>query len=49
MVIAKGLTGGYLPLGATMATEEIYQAFLGEYGEWKTFLHGHSYTGNHLV
>ena len=48
MTIAKGLTGGYLPLGATLATEEIYQAFLGEYGEWKTFFHGHSYTGNPL-
>ncbi len=48
MAIAKGLTGGYLPLGATLATEEIYQAFLGEYGEWKTFFHGHSYTGNPL-
>jgi len=48
MAISKGLTGGYLPLGATLATEEIYQAFLGEYGDWKTFFHGHSYTGNPL-
>jgi adenosylmethionine-8-amino-7-oxononanoate aminotransferase len=48
MAISKGLTGGYLPLGATLATEEIYQAFLGDYAEWKTFFHGHSYTGNPL-
>lgn len=48
MAISKGLTGGYLPLAATLATEEIYRAFLGEYGEWKTFFHGHSYTGNPL-
>ena len=38
-----------MPLGATLATEEIYRAFLGEYGEWKTFFHGHSYTGNPLA
>lgn len=48
MAVAKGLTGGYLPLAATLTTEEIYQAFLGDYGEWKTFFHGHSYTGNPL-
>ncbi|MEP6888154.1 MAG: adenosylmethionine--8-amino-7-oxononanoate transaminase [Nitrospirales bacterium] len=48
MAISKGLTGGYMPLAATLATEEIYQAFLGEYREWKTFFHGHSYTGNPL-
>lgn len=48
MAISKGLTGGYMPLAATMATEEIYQAFLGEYRDWKTFFHGHSYTGNPL-
>ena len=48
MAISKGLTGGYLPLGATLATEKIYQAFLGDYAEWKTFFHGHSYTGNPL-
>ena len=49
MALSKGLTGGYMPLGATLATEEIYRAFLGEYGEWKTFFHGHSYTGNPLA
>jgi adenosylmethionine-8-amino-7-oxononanoate aminotransferase len=48
MAVSKGLTGGYMPLAATLATEEIYQAFLGEYGDWKTFFHGHSYTGNPL-
>ena len=48
MCVAKGLTGGYLPLAATLATEKIYKAFLGEYHEFKTFFHGHSYTGNAL-
>lgn len=48
MAISKGLTGGYLPLAATLTTEEIYQAFLGTYQEWKAFFHGHSYTGNPL-
>jgi adenosylmethionine-8-amino-7-oxononanoate aminotransferase len=48
MCLAKGITGGYLPLAATLATEEIYQAFLGEYEEFKTFFHGHTYTGNPL-
>ena len=46
--IAKGLTAGYLPLAATLATDEIYNAFLGDYAEFKTFFHGHSYTGNPL-
>lgn len=48
MAISKGLTGGYLPLAATLTTEEVYRAFLGRYDEWKTFFHGHSYTGNPL-
>ena len=48
MAVAKGLTGGYLPLAATLATQEIFDAFLGEYREYKTFFHGHSYTGNQL-
>lgn len=48
MAVAKGLTGGYLPLAATLTTEEIFEAFLGEYAEFKTFFHGHSYTGNQL-
>jgi adenosylmethionine-8-amino-7-oxononanoate aminotransferase len=46
--LAKGITGGYLPLAATLATEEIFSAFLGEYKEYKTFFHGHTYTGNAL-
>jgi adenosylmethionine-8-amino-7-oxononanoate aminotransferase len=46
--LSKGLTGGYMPLAATIATEEIYSAFLGEFSELKTFFHGHSYTGNQL-
>ncbi len=46
--MAKGITGGYLPLAATLATEEIFSAFLGEYHEYKTFFHGHTYTGNPL-
>ncbi len=48
MAISKGLTGGYMPLAATLTTEAIYRAFLGRYDEWKTFFHGHSYTGNPL-
>jgi len=48
MAVAKGLTGGYLPLGATLVTQEVYNAFLGKYEEFKTFFHGHSYTGNQL-
>jgi adenosylmethionine-8-amino-7-oxononanoate aminotransferase len=47
--LSKGITGGYLPLAATIATEEVYRAFLGEFGELKTFFHGHSYTGNPLA
>lgn len=49
MVLAKGITGGYLPLAATLTTEEIYEAFLGEHHEFKTFFHGHTYTGNPLA
>ncbi|RJS61535.1 adenosylmethionine--8-amino-7-oxononanoate transaminase [Bacillus sp. PK3_68] len=48
MTMAKGITGGYLPIAATLTTEEVYQAFYGEYTEMKTFFHGHSYTGNQL-
>jgi adenosylmethionine-8-amino-7-oxononanoate aminotransferase len=49
MAIAKGITGGYLPLAATLATDEIYNAFYAEYNELKTFFHGHTYTGNPLA
>lgn len=48
MAVAKGLTGGYLSLGATLTTQEVYDAFLGKHEEFKTFFHGHSYTGNQL-
>ncbi len=47
--LAKGITGGYLPLAATIVTDEIYSAFLGEPEEGKTFYHGHTYTGNALA
>ena len=47
--LGKGLTGGYLPLAATLATEEIFQAFTGDYEEYRTFFHGHTYTGNPLA
>lgn len=49
LCIAKGLTGGYLPLAATLTTNDIYQGFLGEYRDFKTFFHGHTYTGNPLA
>ena len=48
VALAKGLTGGYLPLAATLASREIFEAFLGDYADLKTFFHGHSYTGNAL-
>ncbi len=48
MAVSKGLTGGYMPLAATLATQEVYGAFLGTYDQFKTFFHGHSYTGNPL-
>jgi adenosylmethionine-8-amino-7-oxononanoate aminotransferase len=49
MAVAKGITGGYLPLAATLATEEVYEAFLGRYEDFKTFFHGHTYTANPLA
>ncbi|MDA1477165.1 adenosylmethionine--8-amino-7-oxononanoate transaminase [Bacillus changyiensis] len=48
MAAGKGLTGGYLPIAITLATEDIYQAFYDDYQTLKTFFHGHSYTGNQL-
>ncbi|MBU9888338.1 MAG: adenosylmethionine--8-amino-7-oxononanoate transaminase [Candidatus Omnitrophica bacterium] len=49
MAVAKGITGGYLPLAATLTTEEVYDAFLGEYDSFRTFFHGHTYTANPLA
>jgi adenosylmethionine-8-amino-7-oxononanoate aminotransferase len=49
LCLGKGITGGYLPLAATMTTEEIFSAFLGDFRELKTFFHGHTYTGNPLA
>ncbi|MGE3803639.1 MAG: adenosylmethionine--8-amino-7-oxononanoate transaminase [Gemmataceae bacterium] len=48
LCLAKGLTAGYLPLAATLTTEEVHAAFLGSPEEGKTFYHGHTYTGNPL-
>lgn len=48
MCLSKGLTGGYLPLAATLATDRIYEAFLGPIDSGKTFYHGHTFTGNPL-
>jgi adenosylmethionine-8-amino-7-oxononanoate aminotransferase len=48
LCIAKGLTGGYLPIAATLATDAIYDVFLGRYEEYRHFFHGHTYTGNPL-
>ena len=49
LCLAKGLTGGYLPLAATMASERIYEGFLGAPEDFRTFFHGHTYTGNPLA
>lgn len=47
--LAKGISAGYLPLAATLTTPEVYRAFEGSYMDFKTFFHGHSYTGNPLA
>ena len=49
LCLGKGLTGGYLPLAATLTTERVYEGFLGEHDEFRTFFHGHTYTGNPLA
>ncbi len=49
LCLAKGITGGYLPLAATLSSEEIFAAFLGDYKDFKTFFHGHTYTANPLA
>jgi lysine--8-amino-7-oxononanoate aminotransferase len=48
LTVGKGLTGGYLPVAATLASDRIYDVFWGDFAERKTFFHGHSYTGNAL-
>jgi adenosylmethionine-8-amino-7-oxononanoate transaminase len=49
MTVAKGITGGYLPLAATLTAEKVFNAFLGRFADNKTFFHGHTYTGNPLA
>jgi len=49
LCVAKGISGGYVPLAATLATERLYDGFLGEHEELRTFFHGHTYTGNPLA
>jgi adenosylmethionine---8-amino-7-oxononanoate aminotransferase len=48
LALAKGMTGGYLPMAATLTTQKVFDAFLGNYDEFKTFFHGHSFTANQL-
>ena len=48
LILGKGLTSGYLPLSATITTQDVFDTFLGDYDELKTFFHGHSYSGNPL-
>ena len=49
MTVAKGISGGYLPLAATLTTERVFESFLGPFDAQKTFFHGHTYTGNPLA
>jgi adenosylmethionine-8-amino-7-oxononanoate aminotransferase len=49
LCLAKGITGGYLPLAATLTTERVYEGFLGAHEQFRTFFHGHTYTGNPLA
>jgi adenosylmethionine-8-amino-7-oxononanoate aminotransferase len=49
LCLAKGITGGYLPLAATLTTERVYEGFLGRFEDFRTFFHGHTYTGNPLA
>ena len=49
MCLAKGISGGYLPLAATLASEKVYRPFLGRYDQFRTFFHGHTYTANPLA
>ncbi|HVN95188.1 MAG TPA: adenosylmethionine--8-amino-7-oxononanoate transaminase [Syntrophorhabdaceae bacterium] len=49
LCLSKGITGGYLPLAATLTTEQVFDGFLGPFDAFKTFFHGHTYTGNPLA
>jgi len=49
LVLGKGLTGGYLPMSATLTTHQVWQAFLGDYAQSRSFFHGHTYGGNPLA
>jgi adenosylmethionine-8-amino-7-oxononanoate aminotransferase len=49
LCVAKGITGGYLPLAATITTDAVYESFLGPFESRRTFFHGHTYTGNPLA
>ena len=49
MCLGKGITGGYMPLAATLTSEPVYEGFLGEFEEFRTLFHGHTYTGNPLA
>ena len=49
MTLSKGLTGGYLPLSVVLTTQNVFDAFYGDYAEFKAFLHSHSYTGNPIA
>ncbi|MCS1407154.1 MAG: L-Lysine--8-amino-7-oxononanoate transaminase [Verrucomicrobia subdivision 3 bacterium] len=48
LALAKGMTGGYLPMAATLTTQAVFDSFLGPYDSFRTFFHGHSFTGNQL-
>jgi adenosylmethionine-8-amino-7-oxononanoate aminotransferase len=48
LCLAKGLTAGYLPVAATLATERLFEAFTGPPAEYKALFHGHTYGGNPL-
>ena len=49
LCLGKGLTNGYMPLAATLTTERVYEGFLGEHQDYRTFFHGHTFTGNPLA
>jgi adenosylmethionine-8-amino-7-oxononanoate aminotransferase len=49
LCLGKGITGGYMPLAATLSTEKLFEAFLGEPQEFRAFYYGHTYTGNPLA